>query len=119
MSFASRVKAFLAYLFLAVGGLVILLFNRKDRFAAFHARQSVFLTIVAIVGPVVWALCAYPISFVPFIGPILASASFALVIALFMALVIAWITGMIFALRAQPRFIPFFGEYTRRFRAFR
>ena len=119
MSFASRIKAFLAYLFLAVGGLIILLFNRKDRFAVFHARQSVLMTVVAIVGPLAWALCAYPLSFVPYVGPILASASFALVIALFMALVIAWIAGMIFALRAQPRLVPFFGEYTKRFRAIR
>lgn len=119
MSFGSRIKAFLAYLFLAVGGLIILLFNRKDRFAVFHARQSVFLTVVAIAGPMVWAVCAYPLSFVPYVGPILASASFALVIAMFMAIIIAWIAGMVFALRAQPKFVPFFGEYTKRFRALR
>lgn len=119
MPFGSRIKAFLAYLFLAVGGLIILLFNRKDRFAAFHARQSVLLTVVAILGPLVWVLCAYPVSFIPFVGPILASASFALVIALFMALIIAWIVGMVFALRAQPKFVPFFGELTKRFTLFR
>ena len=47
MSMSSRIKAFLAYLFLALGGVIVLLLSKNDRYDAFHARQSIALTIVA------------------------------------------------------------------------
>ena len=114
MSIGSRIKAFLAYLFLALGGILILLISRKDGFAAFHARQSIALTIVAILAPIIWAPVAYVVGFIPFAGPLLASASFALVIALFIVLIVVWIIGMVRALRAEMSPLPFVGGLATR-----
>lgn len=114
MPLSSRIKAFFAYLFLAVGGLLVLLFSRKDQFAVYHARQSIVITVVAIAAPIVWAVPAYLIAFIPFIGPLIASASFTLVIAIFIALLVAWITGLVYALRAIPKSVPFFGDLVKR-----
>lgn len=114
MPLSSRIKAFFAYLFLAVGALLVLLFSRKDRFAVYHARQSIVITVVAIAAPVVWAVPAYLVAFIPFVGPILAAASFTLVIAAFIALFVAWVSGLVYALQAAPKPVPFFGDLAKR-----
>lgn len=114
MSMSSRIKAFLAYLFLAVGGIVILAVSRNDRFATFHARQSVAITLVAIVGSVVLSAVCYLIAMIPGVGAVLASAAFALVISLLLAMLYAWIAGMINALRANYASAPFVGGVAAR-----
>jgi len=114
MPMSSRIKAFVAYLFLALGAILILLISRDDRYSAFHARQSIALTLVAILAPLVWAPIAYVVSFIPFAGPILASASFGLVIALGMVLTIVWLIGMMHALRADADPLPFVGGVAAR-----
>lgn len=114
MSTNSRIKAFLAYLFLAVGGIVVLLVSRKDRFAVFHARQSIILTIVAVLAPAIWLLCAYVATLIPTVGAVIAMASFTFVIAVYLALIVAWISGMVYALRAEWKQTPFFGGMASR-----
>lgn len=109
MPMSSRLKAFLAYLFLALGGALVLLFSRKDHFAVFHARQSLTLTAAAILTLVVWILVAYPLSWIPFVGPVLASSTFGLVIAAFAVLIVGWVMGMVYALRAKERHVPLIG----------
>ena len=114
MSMSSRIKAFLAYLFLALGGVIVLLLSKNDRYAAFHARQSIALTIVAVLAPIIWAPIAYVIGLIPFVGPLLSSSSFALVIALFIVLIVVWIMGMVRALRGEVSPLPFVGGVATR-----
>ena len=116
MPTSSRIKAFLAYLFLALGGVLVLLFSRKDRFAVFHARQSLILTGVAILTVVGWFVVAYPLSWIPLLGPPLASGTFGLVIAAFAALIVGWVMGMVYALRAKERRVPLIGNLVKRWR---
>lgn len=116
VSTSSRLKAFLAYLFLALGGALVLLFSRKDQFAIFHARQSLTLTGAAVLTVLFWLLVAYPLSWIPFAGPVLASSTFGLVIAAFALLIVGWILGMIHALRAQERRVPLIGSLVKRWR---
>jgi uncharacterized membrane protein len=113
---SSRLKAFLAYLFLALGGAVVLLFGRKDHFAVFHARQSLTLTVAAILTLLAWILVAYPLSWIPLAGPVLASSTFGLVIATFAVLIVGWVMGMIYALRAEERRVPLIGNLVKRWR---
>ena len=110
MSASSRVFAFLAYLLLIVGWLLVVIFRRRDAFAAFHARQALRMTIYLIVVPAIWAAAAYMIAFVPYLGPLTASASFTLVIIFLLAFLLAWIMGMINALRAKETPALFFGS---------
>lgn len=106
----SRVWAVAAYLLLAVGGLLVYLLNRKDEFAIFHARQSLWLTFLAIFVPGAWVVVAWLIALIPLVGPLLAVASFSLVIAFILAWLAAWIFGMIHALSGRQTGVPFFGN---------
>ena len=106
--------AFLAYLLLIIGWLIVFLFRRDDKFAMYHTKQSVTLVIAAIMVPLMWAVAGWIISWIPFVGFILAVTFFALVIAIALGLFIAWIIGMVYALRGQAKPLPFVGSYARR-----
>ena len=116
MPIGSRIKAFVAYLFFALGAALVLLFSRKDQFAVFHARQSLILTGVGILSVFVWVLVAYPLAWIPYFGPVAASATFGLVIAAFIALAVGWIMGMVNALRAETKRLPMVGNLVKRWR---
>ncbi len=109
MSLSSKISAFIAYLLLIFGWLFVMIFRRDDAFAVFHAKQSLRLTIFLVAIPAVWALGAYFVALIPFVGPILASATFTLVITAILVLFIAWIIGMSNALRAKWVAVPMFG----------
>jgi uncharacterized membrane protein len=56
-----NVYAIIAYLLGIVGALIVIFTQKKDKFAMFHAKQSVVLSIVAIVVGLV-------LGFIPIIG---------------------------------------------------
>ena len=87
-----------------------MIFRRTDTFAVFHAQQSLRLTIFLVAIPAAWALGAFFVSLIPFVGPLLASATFGLVIAAIITLFIVWIIGMLNALRGRWSLVPMFGE---------
>jgi len=111
---SSQVLAFLAYALLIFGWFVVLLFARKDRFAAYHARQSLALSLAVVVGPLIWLAVAWPVAWIPYAGPIISAASFSLIIGLYVMAAVAWFFGMSNAVRAQLKPIPFFGDWARR-----
>ena len=111
MTTSSKLFAFLAYLLLIIGWLLVLLFRRNDKFAMYHTKQSVMLVIGAVVVPLVWAVAAWIISWIPFIGFILAVAFFALVIAIELCFLIAWIIGMVNVWRGRAKPLPFVESY--------
>jgi uncharacterized membrane protein len=106
--------AFLAYLLPVVGWLYVLLFQREDEFAMYHAKQSLALTIAAVLTPVAWAVAAWVIAWVPLVGPALGAFLFALVVLAYIALAATWVTGMVDALRAKIRPLPFVGVWAER-----
>jgi uncharacterized membrane protein len=108
---ASRLSAFVAYLLPVVGWIYVFVLRRKDRFAIFHAKQAVMLIVAAIAAPLVWAVAAWLAVRVPILGPMAAAGTFALVIAAFLLLLVAWIVGMANALRGQVKFLPIVGRW--------
>ena len=114
MSKPKRHLAFLAYLLSILGWLYVLLFHRKDEFAAYHAKQSLGLTIIAIGVLVVWTVVAWIVSWLPLAGPIIAVALFSLVIATYIVLAMSWVTGMVYALQAKAKPIPVVGGWAQR-----
>ena len=62
MSMSSRISAFIAYLLLIVGWLFVMIFRRGDEFAVFHAKQSLRMTLIIAVIPLIWAVGAYVVS---------------------------------------------------------
>ncbi len=117
MSKSSRYLAFLAYLLSVVGALYVLLTQRRDAFAVYHARQSLALALAALAAPLAWMVCAWALLWVPLAGPVAAVALFALLIGIYVGLAIAWVAGMLYALQGRVKAIPFFGRWAGRLQA--
>lgn len=107
----NRTLAFLAYLLPVIGPLLVLLFNRKNNFALYHACQSLAITAAAIVVPIGWIVLGWILAWVPIAGALLAIAMFALVMAAYIALALGLVFGLINSLRAKQTAAPIFGEW--------
>jgi uncharacterized membrane protein len=107
--------AFLAYLLSVLGWLYVLLFQREDKLAVYHAKQSLGLTLAAIGAFVGWALGAWILSWIPLVGPLIAAALFAQLILVYLFLGAAWIIGMVYALQAKVKSLPLIGRWVERF----
>lgn len=114
MSKSNKNLAFLAYLLSIVGWLYVLLFHGEDEFAVYHAKQSMTLTIFAVVAPVIWAVGAWILAWVPLAGPLLAATLFALVIGIYIFLAVTWIVGMVYAWQAKMKPLPVIGGWAER-----
>jgi uncharacterized membrane protein len=110
----NRTLAFLAYLLSILGWGYVLLFQRKDRLAVYHAKQSLVLTLVAVGSIVVWLLGSWVLAWVPLAGPLLAAALFSQVILAFAFLAAAWIIGMVYALKDKMQPLPVVGRWAER-----
>ena len=86
------------------------MFGRKKSFVKFHIRQSIGLWGGLFLGIAGWVVAGGAILVIPFVGPMLSAASFALVIALVAACFLLWLKGMWNALTSQMRILPLFGE---------
>lgn len=106
--------ALFSYLVPYVGSLVVILTNRKNLFALYHACQALAIFLIALLTPVVWVLFALAVTWIPMAGPVLSAASFALVIAAFIVLVIAWIVGLVNSVRERLEPVPIFGDWGNR-----
>jgi uncharacterized membrane protein len=110
-----RTLAPLNYLLPVIGPLYIISARRQDTVALYHAYQSLALVVAAVVVPVIWGIVAWLLAWIPLAGPLLAAASFALVIATYLVIVIGWIQGIIAAFQTRIRPVPVFGGWGERF----
>ncbi len=101
--------ALLAYLIPVLGPVYILALRKDDAFSRFHALQSLLIVLALILAPVAWFLFSWLVVFLPF-GGVIAAYIFALVIAVYLAVVVAWLAGIVNALRAKRAPVPFFGR---------
>lgn len=108
MDSSSRLAAAFAYLPI-VGWLAVWLTQRRNAFAMFHLRQAIGLIIFLIAVPASWAIITWLISWIPF-GFLVGNALFALVIAAVVFGVVAWVVGIVNALRGRAAFLPLFGR---------
>jgi uncharacterized membrane protein len=106
----SRFSALVAYLLPVLGWLYVLIFQRKDRFALYHAKQAAMITIVAILAPLVWLVGGWLLMFLPY-GAILAMALFSLVIAIYFFLLYLCILGMANVSQTKIKRLPLIGEW--------
>jgi uncharacterized membrane protein len=106
VSASSRYLALLSYLLSLPGALLVLLLRRSDPFAAYHARQSLQLALAALITPLLWAILAWALAWIPLVGPMLGVILFSLVLAVYAGLALSWIAGMVFALRGSARPVP-------------
>ncbi len=114
MDAPKRHFAFLAYLVPVLGWLYGLLFERRDEFVLYHAKQAMMLTIAAVVAPAAWAVAAWILVWIPLVGSVLAASLFALVLLTYLFLAAVWIVGMINALAARAKPLPVVGRWAER-----
>ena len=113
MNTPNRGLAFIAYLLSIVGWLIVLVVGRRDRFAAFHARQSLALLLFLVLVTAGWYVIFWLTSFVPYLA-IIGLSLFSLVIAAFVFALYAWIRGMSNALNARMTALPIVGKLAQR-----
>ena len=101
--------ALLAYLLPVVGPVYILALRKDDAFSRYHAFQSLTIVLALILAPAAWFLFSWLVSLLPF-GGVVAAYIFALVIAVYLAAVASWVAGIVNALRARRKPVPFFGR---------
>jgi uncharacterized membrane protein len=115
MKNANRTLAFLTYLIPVIVPLYVIFTQRKDLFARYHAYQSLALIVAALIVPAAWVIFAWVMAWIPLIGVLLSAASFALVIATYVVILIGWVYGMLSAVQALIRPVPLFGGWGERF----
>ncbi len=111
MNKPNRLLALLTYLIPVVVPLYVLFGRRRDPFALYHASRSLALVAGAIITPLVWAVIAWLLTWIPLVGVLLAAASFALVLAAYIAIIYGWISGIIAASQARLQPVPVFGNW--------
>lgn len=92
----SKTWAFLAYLLSIVGFLLVMFTRKNDKYAMYHAKQSLVLFIAWVI---VWV-----IMWIPFIGWLIGWI-------LTILLVVLWILGMINALNGKQVPLPVIGQF--------
>lgn len=112
METTNRFPALIAYLLLLFGCLYIFIFQRNDRFATYHAKQSLLIVLTALVTPVVWAVTTWLLAWLPF-GFLGGIALFTLVIAIYFFLVVVWLLGMIHVSQIKTKPLPIIGAWAR------
>src|SRR3990172_1072711 len=102
----SNFSAFIAYLLPVIGWLYVWLFRRKDAYALYHLRQAIALLCILVIVIADWAIAAWVVAWIPY-GFVLSMALFALVITAAFGIGVAWIIGMVNALRGRKVPAPF------------
>ncbi len=69
--------AVLAYVIPIAGPIYLMLARRENTYIQYHARQMLALTVALIGLPMVWAVVAWSIAWVPIAGACVAAALFA------------------------------------------
>lgn len=111
MTSANKIFAFLSYLLLVPGWLIVLIFRRKQEPELIHARQSMVINLVAFLILVPWFVLTWLLVGIPLMGPLLAWFAFALVITVWIFFAILWIVGMIQALSGSQKPLAIVGGW--------
>jgi uncharacterized membrane protein len=94
----SKLFAFLAYLLGIIGFVIVLLARKDDKFAMYHAKQSLVLCIAAVIIYIVGL-------FIPIIG------WFVILPLGYLLIAILWIFGVVRALTGTEKPLPLIGKY--------
>lgn len=95
-----KIFAFLAYLLGIIGFVIVLLAKKDNKFAMYHAKQSLVLFIVAVIG---WII----LMFIPFLGWVLLPIWWIIML-------IFTILGIINALTGKEKELPIIGKYAEK-----
>ncbi len=109
----ARLSAAAAYLIPVISWLFVYFFQRKNALAMYHLRQSIGLVLFLAATFVGWAVVAWLLAWIPYVA-VLSVALFTIVIAAYLYGVVAWILGMVNALKNLSVPLPLFGQWASR-----
>jgi uncharacterized membrane protein len=110
--YSSRLSAAFAYV-PVIGWLYVLLLQRGDPLAVFHLKQSIGIFAFLIAILLAWIVVAYVLAWLPFMV-ILSAALFTIVMVAYIYGAVAWIMGLVNALRSRSTPLPVFGHWANR-----
>jgi uncharacterized membrane protein len=113
MDLSERISAFITYFLPVIGWIYVGIFQAKNRFARFHMRQSVGLFLFLILITAAWGLVTWLLAWIPY-AFVLGIALFTLPLVGYVFGVVAWIIGMVNALRCREAVLPIIGSYSSR-----
>ena len=107
--YTRQINAAIAYIPI-IGWIYVLLVANREEFGRFHLRQSIGLVLFLVAAFAGWAGIAWVIAWLPF-GSTVSVTLFTMVIAAVGYGVIAWIIGIVNALRGEMNPLPIFGRW--------
>ena len=113
MNRPSRFPAVIAYLLPVIGWLYVFLFQRKNTLAMYHLRQSIGLFLFLLGTLLGWAVVAWLLAWIPYMGAV-GAALFTLVMAAYVLGFLIWVVGLTNALRKLEVPLPAFGRWASR-----
>jgi uncharacterized membrane protein len=108
----SRLSAAFAYV-PVIGWIYVLFTQRGNPLAVFHLKQSVGLFLFLIAALVTWMIVAYVLAWLPLMAA-LSAALFTVVMVVYIYGAVAWIIGLINALKNRESRLPVFGRWADR-----
>ena len=109
-----KVAALLAYLFGWVGGLIIYLVETKNKYARFHALQSIFLNVAVIVVYIALGIVFGIVGAVPGLGLAMFGLASLIYSVLGLGVLVLWIFLMVKAYQGEKYMLPVIGEMADR-----
>lgn len=109
----SKLFAFLAVFLGIIGFVIALLTKKEDKYVMHYAKQSLVLTIFAVCVWIIYTILAGIITLITFGFGIFLVAPIGII--LWLAVVILWVIGWIYALSNEMKYIPFIGKFADKF----
>jgi len=114
MTESQRYPAFLAYLLPVLGWAYVFVFHRKNKFAMYHAIQSIGLVLVLLAALAAWFILTWVLCWIPLVGPLVGMMAFSLVMAALACAVVSGLVGMSNALHGRMVPLPLIGRWVLR-----
>ncbi len=108
METSDRLSAFLAYI-PVIGWMYVILVKRQNSLSMFHLRQSIGLFIFLGATFAAWVAVTWIVSWIPF-GFMVGIALFTLVMTVYIFGIIAWVSGIVYALQGRMALLPLIGK---------
>lgn len=105
--------AVLAYVVPILGPLYVLLARKVRPEAVPHPLQALVLHLSVPVLPLLWAVVAWTISWIPLGGPLVGASLFALVILAYIFAAVCWVIGVVHAIQGKPVLLPLVWDLSR------
>ena len=109
-----KVFAIIAYILGILGFLIVLLAKRDNKFAMYHAKQSLVLNVAAIIAFIAVSILGAILGIIPYIGVIFSLLASLLILVVYVGSIVLWIMGIVNAAKNVMKPLPIIGQYAEK-----